>query len=208
MNEEVLLPADLNAAPGEVFVRRRRSRGPGWGALAWVLLGLAGILWIEGRLVKTPLPALPPMPRVTEPVPAREVPEEAIPLLREERETASAAEIPKATADDKAEDQSAALAELERDSPVPRPPPEDVRLMPLRLERIPVPVRFTSDAETDVTLLRVKHLGSFVERTEVLLPGDYVAVGTRLGYRDRRISFTVKAGSEGLDVDVRVVEGL
>lgn len=207
MREEVLLPADLNAAPEEIFVRRKRSGGPGWGALVLVLLGLAAILWIEGRLVKPPPPAPPPMPRVMEPVPAREGSDGEIPLL-EERETASAAEMPEATVDDKAEDQSGEAAEVEPDSPSPPPPEEDVRLMPLRLERIPVPVRFTSDAETDVTLVRVKHLGTFVERTEVLLPGDYVAVGTRLGYRDRRISFTVKAGSEGLDVDVRVVEGL
>lgn len=84
----------------------------------------------------------------------------------------------------------------------------DAFLEAWRLERTPVPVRFTSDAETEVTLLRVGRWGVFVARTEDLLPGDYVAVGSRLGYRDIRVPFTVPAGSEGLEVDIRVVEGL
>jgi hypothetical protein len=76
-----------------------------------------------------------------------------------------------------------------------------------RLENMPVPVRFTSDAETEVTLLRVGRWGTFVERTEELLPGDYVAVGSRLGHRDVRVPFTVPPGSESVEVDVRTVEG-
>lgn len=75
-----------------------------------------------------------------------------------------------------------------------------------RLENTPVPVRFTSDAETEVTLLRVGRWGTFVERTEMLLPGDYVALGSRLGHRDVRVPFTVPPGGEGLEVEVRTTE--
>ncbi|MCH8527395.1 MAG: tetratricopeptide repeat protein [Kiritimatiellae bacterium] len=78
-----------------------------------------------------------------------------------------------------------------------------------RLERTPVPVRFTSDAETEVRVLRMAAgWEPFVERTVEFLPGDYIAVGSRLGHRDVRVPFTVPPGSEGVEVDVRVEEGL
>jgi tetratricopeptide (TPR) repeat protein len=78
-----------------------------------------------------------------------------------------------------------------------------------RLERTPVPVRFTSDAETEVRILRLAaQWEPFAERTVDLLPGDYIAVGSRLGYRNVRVPFTVPPGSDGVEVDVRVEEGL
>ena len=61
----------------------------------------------------------------------------------------------------------------------------------LRQSRTAVKVVLQSDNLTDVTLFRVKKLGTF-ERTSVTLkPGRYVAAGKRLGFRDVRIEFTI-----------------
>jgi tetratricopeptide (TPR) repeat protein len=55
----------------------------------------------------------------------------------------------------------------------------------------PVQITFRSDNETNVTLFQLGTLGNFEERTLTLTPGDYVAVGTREGYRDVRVEFKV-----------------
>ena len=61
----------------------------------------------------------------------------------------------------------------------------------LRQSRTAVKVVLQSDNLTDVTLFRVKQLGTF-ERTSVTLkPGRYVAAGKRLGFKDVRIEFTI-----------------
>ena len=71
----------------------------------------------------------------------------------------------------------------------------------------PVEVTFRSDNETEVTLNRVGILGRFEETRLTLLPGDYVAVGTREGYRDVRVQFTIKADQPpGQPVLVSAVE--
>lgn len=60
----------------------------------------------------------------------------------------------------------------------------------------PVPVELVSDGLTEVMLYRVGPLGQF-ESTEVeLRPGNYTAVGSRVGYRDVRQTFTVVPGRE------------
>lgn len=76
------------------------------------------------------------------------------------------------------------------------------------LHHTPVDVRFTSDGETSVTILRVARLGTFVETSRTLKPGSYTAVGERLGHRDVRVHFTVPAGGEPPAVDVRASEGI
>jgi hypothetical protein len=57
-----------------------------------------------------------------------------------------------------------------------------------------VPVLLRSDGKTEVTVFRVGGLGSFAEHQLSLLPGSYVAVGRRDGYRDVRVEFSVRAG--------------
>lgn len=72
----------------------------------------------------------------------------------------------------------------------------------VRVAAIPVPVTLVSDGHTRVHLLRVEKLGSFEERTLELRPGSYVAVGSRIGFRDVRVEFVVTP--EGTDGPIRV----
>jgi len=58
----------------------------------------------------------------------------------------------------------------------------------------PVEVRLMSDAQTDVTVYKVGHLGAFQTRALNLRPGKYTVVGTRRGYRDVRREIVVDAG--------------
>ncbi len=67
----------------------------------------------------------------------------------------------------------------------------------------PVSVRLRSDGKTEVTVFRVGSFGPVDEKTLELLPGDYVAVGQRAGYRDVRVEFSVRAGQAGSDVIVQ-----
>lgn len=55
----------------------------------------------------------------------------------------------------------------------------------------PVNVVFRSDNQTHVVLFRVADLGRFEQTSVKLRPGRYVAAGTRKGYRDVRVEFTV-----------------
>jgi len=55
----------------------------------------------------------------------------------------------------------------------------------------PVNVVFRSDSQTHVVLYRVKDLGQFERTSLVLRPGRYVAAGTRNGFRDVRVEFTI-----------------
>ena len=48
-----------------------------------------------------------------------------------------------------------------------------------------------SDGATEVTVYKVARLGLFEERQLELRPGQYTAVGTRRGFRDVRVVFTV-----------------
>ena len=55
----------------------------------------------------------------------------------------------------------------------------------------PRTVRLESDGKTTVQVLKVRHLGALTEQALPLRPGDYVALGSRDGYRDVRVPFTV-----------------
>jgi tetratricopeptide (TPR) repeat protein len=61
----------------------------------------------------------------------------------------------------------------------------------IRMADLPVDVVFRSDNETHVILFRVADLGRFEQKSVRLRPGKYVAAGTRSGYRDVRVEFTV-----------------
>ena len=67
----------------------------------------------------------------------------------------------------------------------------------------PRTVRLESDGKTAVQVLKVRHLGALKEQVLPLRPGNYVALGSRDGYRDVRISFTVPL--EGRPLSVAVV---
>lgn len=73
--------------------------------------------------------------------------------------------------------------------------------------KTPVTVKFISDEQTDVTLLRVKRLGSFATSELTLRPGRYTALGVRNGFRDVRINFDIKPESRA-EIDVRCLEAI
>ncbi len=76
----------------------------------------------------------------------------------------------------------------------------------LEVAETPRTVRLHSDNFTDVTVYKVGRFGRFASRDIVLLPGSYVAVGTRTGYRDVRVKFAVSAGPEAIEITVRCQE--
>lgn len=61
----------------------------------------------------------------------------------------------------------------------------------MKLAMSPVEVVFQSDNLTKVTLFRVAELGQFEQTSMILRPGRYIAGGTRQGFRDVRVEFTV-----------------
>jgi tetratricopeptide (TPR) repeat protein len=69
-----------------------------------------------------------------------------------------------------------------------------------------VDVVIRSDNQTHVVLFRVAELGQFEQVSLRLRPGKYVAAGTRAGFRDVRVEFTVIGGSQAEPVDVRCEE--
>ncbi|MEE4301581.1 MAG: hypothetical protein V2J24_19240, partial [Pseudomonadales bacterium] len=73
----------------------------------------------------------------------------------------------------------------------------------LRLAVIPVVVTLRSDGFTEVRVLREANPGRFLETTLELLPGRYVATGTRIGYQDVRVSFVVTPEGTEAPVSVR-----
>ncbi|MDX1734351.1 MAG: hypothetical protein R3228_08285 [Halioglobus sp.] len=76
----------------------------------------------------------------------------------------------------------------------------------LRQAETPVPVVLRSDLETDVVLYKVARLGKFQQHEMSLRPGNYTAVGTRLGFRDVRMEFTVRYGEQPQPVTVVCTE--
>lgn len=77
----------------------------------------------------------------------------------------------------------------------------------LNRAKTPVAVTLTSDALTDVTLLRVKRLGAFDATNLTLRPGSYTALGVRNGFRDVRVNFDIKPDSQPV-IDVRCQEAI
>ena len=77
----------------------------------------------------------------------------------------------------------------------------------LAAARTPVAVRLTSDGATEVTVYRVGDQGRFTDRQLQLLPGRYIAVGARRGYRDVRVEFEVTPG-QPVTVAIRAEDAL
>jgi tetratricopeptide (TPR) repeat protein len=72
----------------------------------------------------------------------------------------------------------------------------------IKASQTPIEVALTSDSITNVTLFRVARLGTFEQTSVSLKPGRYIAAGTRSGYRDVRIEFTVT--DKGFDSPISV----
>jgi tetratricopeptide (TPR) repeat protein len=70
----------------------------------------------------------------------------------------------------------------------------------------PIDVVFRSDNQTHVVLFRVADLGRFEQHSMKLRPGKYVAAGTRSGYRDVRVEFTVTGETLAEPIVVRCEE--
>jgi hypothetical protein len=71
---------------------------------------------------------------------------------------------------------------------------------------IPVPVLLHSDEQTDVTVFKVAHLGTFRRQQLSLKPGIYTAVGVRKGFRDVRFQFTVDHARQSQVVEIACTE--
>ena len=61
----------------------------------------------------------------------------------------------------------------------------------LKRAATPLVVEFVSDNATRVSVFKIGQFGTFAVRQLELLPGNYVAVGIRPGYRDVRVEFRV-----------------
>lgn len=76
----------------------------------------------------------------------------------------------------------------------------------LQKARIPIPVLLQSDEQTDVTVYKVAHIGTFRRHQLELKPGVYTAVGVRQGFRDVRKKFTVDHDQQSLVVEIACTE--
>jgi tetratricopeptide (TPR) repeat protein len=76
----------------------------------------------------------------------------------------------------------------------------------LKQASTPIAVTLRSDMQTDVVVYKVAKLGKFDQRELDLRPGNYTAVGSRLGYRDVRVDFVVKYGSKPPSVTIACTE--
>ena len=76
----------------------------------------------------------------------------------------------------------------------------------LELAETPVNVLLRSDQMTEVSIDRVGSFGRFREFKVTLLPGAYVARGTRVGYRDVRLEFLIAVGASNPIVTVQCEE--
>ncbi|WP_439101568.1 hypothetical protein [Congregibacter sp.] len=77
----------------------------------------------------------------------------------------------------------------------------------LAVASTPLPVTIRSDGLTEVTVYKVARLGLFNREQLSLRPGQYTAVGSRRGYRDARVVFTVAPGNTP-DVYVACTESI
>lgn len=109
--------------------------------------------------------------------------------------------------------QAAARALLDEARAVPTPGPrlrEQIATLDgaLAAAQTPIAVELRSDDHTQVTVLRVGALGSFASKRLELLPGDYVALGARPGYRDVRVPFSIRPGAAPAPVQITCTESI
>ena len=78
----------------------------------------------------------------------------------------------------------------------------------VQIATTPIKVSLQSDNLTEVVVYRVGSLGSFEQHELTLTPGAYTAVGTRTGFRDVRIEFSIVPGRTPPLVVVRCEEAI
>ena len=76
----------------------------------------------------------------------------------------------------------------------------------LKRAATPLTVQLVSDNLTNVSIYKIGKLGSFDRQEVNLLPGTYVAVGSRLGFRDVRLEFRVAPEIDMQPIIVRCEE--
>ena len=76
----------------------------------------------------------------------------------------------------------------------------------LQQARTPIPITLNSDRETSVVVNKVARLGKFSQHELTLKPGIYTAVGSRMGYRDVRVDFTLRHGEPPQPVTIVCTE--
>jgi tetratricopeptide (TPR) repeat protein len=76
----------------------------------------------------------------------------------------------------------------------------------LKRAATPLPVQLLSDNLTNVSIYKIGKLGSFDRHEVNLLPGKYVAVGSRSGFRDVRLEFRVAPEIDMQTIIVRCEE--
>ena len=74
--------------------------------------------------------------------------------------------------------------------------------------RNPIPVNFFSDNKTKVTIFKIGSLGLFEKRTIELVPGKYVALGQRVGFRDVRLDFAIEPNEVDKNISIMCVESI
>ncbi|MGK0297118.1 MAG: hypothetical protein ACI9XC_000719 [Gammaproteobacteria bacterium] len=86
---------------------------------------------------------------------------------------------------------------------------EQLKILSSLLENAldPIQIIFKSDNVTNVTINKIGALGKFEEQSVTLLAGSYVATGTREGYRDVRVEFTLQAGqASGQNIIISAID--
>lgn len=78
----------------------------------------------------------------------------------------------------------------------------------LKQANTPVSVALRSDQQTEVVVYKVARLGKFDQRELSLRPGTYTAVGSRIGYRDVRLEFTVTPDGSAPTVTIACTEAI
>lgn len=73
----------------------------------------------------------------------------------------------------------------------------------IRVASTPIRVELVSDGLTDIVIYGVGQFGRLTRRSLQLTPGTYTVLGTRHGYRDVRIAWTV---GPGMDSEVLVIQ--
>jgi hypothetical protein len=78
----------------------------------------------------------------------------------------------------------------------------------MELASTPIAITLISDGATEVTVYRVGELGQFTSKSLSLKPGNYTAVGHRVGYRDVRKNFSVLPGAANEPITIACTEAI
>lgn len=77
----------------------------------------------------------------------------------------------------------------------------------LKLAQIPVSLTLTSDNQSEIEIYGIGKLGRLERQTLKLVPGDYIVVAARPGYRDARAVLKVRHG-KAITLDIRCTESI